>query len=199
MRCPHEKCSVSTTLAFERNLFSCLSEEAPVATYPTIKIGGFPMLGHGWPKKNFHEPPLLDNIVRKCYVSTCCAHEVAFFPVNVHLLGAHSGLGLAVCTSLGLLIGAYVFFFLICMLLLRNMQYCGAGDCPCCFAPQYALHWGLLIGAMCLYAFWILETCTGTLCGIGDSPCCFAPWYGYLYMFLYTMPMIYYIFAPFAP
>ena len=69
------------------------------------------MLGHGWPKKNFHEPPLLDNIVRKCYISTCCAHEAAFFPVNVHLLGAHSGLGLAVCTSLGLLIGAYVFFF----------------------------------------------------------------------------------------
>ena len=78
------------------------------------------MLGHGWPKKNFHEPPLLDNIVRKCYISTCCAHEAAFFPVNVHLLGAHSGLGLAVCTSLGLLIGAYVF---VCLLDLGNMYW----------------------------------------------------------------------------
>ena len=107
----------------------------------------------------------------------------------MHLLGAQGRLGLAVCTSLGLVDRCSFVCF---------SQYCGAEDCPCCFAPQYALHWGQAPDRC--YVFVCLLDFGNMYCGIGDSPCCFAPLYGYLYMFQYTKPMImYYIFAPFAP
>lgn len=70
----------------------------------------------------------------------------------MHLLGAQGRLGLAVCTSLGLLIGAHLY-----------ASHSTVGQRTALAALHPSMHFtgaGLLIGAMCLYAFWILETCT---------------------------------------